>query len=119
MPKKYTEQVGDDGFRKHPIGLGPYKFVSHTPGIELVLEAVETYWRKVPHVKRLVFKSVPDPTTRMAMLKKGEVDVAYDLDAPAAEELKRDPKFRSGLLRGDRHFLAGLHGAVGSQVSVA
>src|SRR5213592_1026069 len=49
LPKKYIEQVGDDGFKKHPIGLGPYKFVSHTPGIELVMEAVENYWRKVPH----------------------------------------------------------------------
>jgi peptide/nickel transport system substrate-binding protein len=94
VPKRYIEQVGDDGFRKHPIGLGPYRFVSHTPGVELVMEAVESYWRKVPHVKRLVFKSIPDDTTRLAMLKKGEVDVAYDLDAPAAEEVKRDPRFR-------------------------
>jgi peptide/nickel transport system substrate-binding protein len=92
VPKKYLEQVGDDGFRRHPIGLGPYKFVSHTPGVELVMEAVENYWRKVPHVKRLVFKSVPENTTRLAMLKKGEVDVAYDLDVPSAEEVKRDPK---------------------------
>lgn len=30
VPKKYVEHVGDDGFKKHPIGLGPYKFVSHT-----------------------------------------------------------------------------------------
>ena len=94
VPKKYIEQVGDDGFKKHPIGLGPYKFVSHTPGIELVMEAVETYWRKVPHVKRLVFKSVPEPATRLAMLKTGEVDIAYDLDVLAAEEVKRDPKLR-------------------------
>jgi peptide/nickel transport system substrate-binding protein len=94
VPKKYLEQVGDDGFRRHPIGLGPYKFVSHTPGVELVMEANEHYWRKVPHVKRLVFKSVPEGTTRLAMLKKGEVDIAYDLDVPAAEEVKRDPKLR-------------------------
>src|SRR5262245_31394024 len=46
VPKKYVEQVGDEGFKKHPIGLGPYKFVSHTPGIELVMEANESYWRK-------------------------------------------------------------------------
>ena len=52
MPKRYLEQVGDDGFKKHPIGLGPYKFVSHTPGIDIVLEAYEGYWRKVPHLKR-------------------------------------------------------------------
>src|SRR6185503_16731407 len=94
VPKKYVEKVGDDGFKKHPIGLGPYKFVSSTPGIELVLEANESYWRKMPSVKRLVLKSVPEPTTRAAMLKKGEVDVAYLLDAPAALELKRDPNIR-------------------------
>jgi peptide/nickel transport system substrate-binding protein len=94
VPKRYLEQVGDEGFRLHPIGLGPYKFVSHTPGVELVMEAVENYWRKVPHVKRLILKSIPDPTTRLAMLKKGEVDVAYDLDVPSAEEIKRNPKFR-------------------------
>ena len=58
------------------------------------MEAVEGYWRKVPHVKRLVFKTVPDPTTRLAMLKKGEVDVAYDLEGDLGEDLKRDPKLR-------------------------
>jgi peptide/nickel transport system substrate-binding protein len=94
VPKKYVEKVGDDGFKKHPIGLGPYRFVSHTPGVELVMEAFEGYWRKMPHVKRLVFKSVPEATTRMAMLKKGEVDVAYLLDAPQAQEVKRDPNLR-------------------------
>lgn len=77
VPKAYLEQVGDDGFKKHPIGAGPYKFVSHTPGVELVVEGFEGYWRKAPQVKRLVFKSVPEPTTRLAMLKKGGADVAY------------------------------------------
>src|SRR5215813_2999793 len=96
VPKKYVEKVGDDGFKKAPIGLGPYKFVSYTPGVELVMEAFEGHWRKVPSVKRLVFKVVPDPTTRAAMLKAGEVDVAYMLDAPAALELKRDPTLRLG-----------------------
>jgi peptide/nickel transport system substrate-binding protein len=94
VPKKYMEQVGDEGFRKHPIGLGPYKFVNYTPGVELILEANEDYWRKVPHVKRLVLKSIPDPSTRMAMLKRGEVDVAYYLEVPHAEEVKRDPRLR-------------------------
>jgi peptide/nickel transport system substrate-binding protein len=94
VPKKYVEKVGDEGFKKHPIGIGPYKFVSHTPGIELVMEAFEGYWRKVPSVKRLVFKSVPEATTRLAMLKRGEVDIAYLLDAPEAQVFKRDPTLR-------------------------
>jgi peptide/nickel transport system substrate-binding protein len=94
VPKKYTESVGPDGFKKHPIGLGPYKFVSNTPGIELVMEAYEGYWRKMPSVKRLVYKSVPEATTRLAMLKRGEVDLAYLLDAPMAEDVKRDPALK-------------------------
>lgn len=94
VPKKYMEAVGPDGFRKQPIGLGPYKFVSSTPGIELVMEANENYWRKMPSVKRLVYKSVPEATTRLAMLKRGEVDLAYLIDAPMAEEVKRDPNLK-------------------------
>jgi peptide/nickel transport system substrate-binding protein len=93
-PKKYMERVGEDGFKKAPVGLGPYKFVSNQPGIELVLEAYEGYWRKMPSVKRLVFKSVTDATTRMAMLKKGEVDLAYLLDGPIAQEVRRDPTLK-------------------------
>ena len=94
VPKNYVEQVGDEGFKKHPIGLGPYKFVSHTPGVELVMEAFEGYWRKVPSVKRLVFKSVLESTTRVAMLKRGEVDIAYLIEVPQAQEIKRDPNLR-------------------------
>ena len=94
VPKKYVERVGDDGFKKAPVGLGPYKFVSHQPGIELVMEANEQYWRKMPSVKRLVFKSVPESNTRLAMLKRGEVDVAYLLEVPQAQEVKRDPNLR-------------------------
>ena len=94
VPKKYVERVGDDGFKKAPVGLGPYRFVSHTPGIELVMEAFEGYWRKMPSVKRIVFKMVPESTTRVAMLKRGEVDIAYLLEAPQAQEVKRDPNLR-------------------------
>jgi peptide/nickel transport system substrate-binding protein len=76
VPKAYVEQVGEGGFKQHPIGAGPYKFVSHTPEVELVLEAFEGHWRKVPNIKKLTFKSVPDKDTRLAMLKKGEADYA-------------------------------------------
>ena len=58
------------------------------------MEAFEGYWRKTPSVKRLVFKMVPDATTRLAMVKRGEVDIAYLLDAPQAAEVKRDPNLR-------------------------
>ncbi len=94
VPKKYLTQVGDDGFRKHPIGAGPYRFVSHTPGIEIVLEANPGYWRRVPAVKTIIMKSVPDANTRAVMLKSGELDMAFVLDGPDAESLKRDGRFQ-------------------------
>jgi len=91
VPKGYTERVGEDGFKKAPVGAGPYRFVSFTPGIELVLEAYDGYWRKAPSVKRLVFKSVTDDSTRLAMLKRAETDVAYSLRGPLGEEVQRTP----------------------------
>jgi len=91
VPKKYVEKVGDEGFKKAPIGAGPYKFVSFTPGVELVLEAFDQYWRKAPNVKRLVLKSIPDEATRLAALKRGEVDIAYGIRGALAEEIRRSP----------------------------
>ena len=91
VPRKYVEKVGDDGFKKAPVGAGPYKFVSFKPGIELTLEAHEQFWRKMPHVKTLTIRSVPDETTRLAMLKRGEADVAYIFRGPLAEEVSRTP----------------------------
>jgi peptide/nickel transport system substrate-binding protein len=94
VPKNYTEKIGSDKFKEQPVGLGPYRLVSYQPGIELVLEANTDYWRKVPSVKRLVLKGVPEATTRLAMLKKQEADVAYALFGTLGEEVRRDPNLK-------------------------
>src|SRR3989442_5023002 len=94
VPKKYLTQVGDDGFRKHPVGAGPYTFVSHKPGVEGVLEAYPRYWREAAHVKRLIMKSVPEGTTRVAMLKDSEADIALALDREDSLNVKRDPRLQ-------------------------
>jgi peptide/nickel transport system substrate-binding protein len=91
VPKNYLTRVGDDGFKKHPIGAGPYKFVSQKPGVEVELEANPDYWRRVPNVKTLVMKSVPEATTRAVMLKTGEVDISIVLDGPDAEAIQHTP----------------------------
>ena len=100
VPKKYVEKVGDEGFKKAPVGAGPFKFVRFTPGVELVLEANEGYWRKAPSLKTLVFRVIPDESTRLAALKRGEVDVAYSITGALAEELARTP----GLTLAPTHF---------------
>src|SRR5881397_3018255 len=91
VPKKYVEKVGDEGYKKMPIGAGPYRFVSFTPGVELVLEAFEQYWRKVPNVKRLVLRVIPDHATRLAALKRGDVDIVYLISGELAGEVRRTP----------------------------
>ena len=100
VPKRYVEKVGDEGFKKAPVGAGPYRLVSFRPGVELTLEAFEQFWRKTPSVKTLVFRVVPDESTRLAALKRGEVDIAYSITGALAEELKRTP----GLTLAPTHF---------------
>jgi peptide/nickel transport system substrate-binding protein len=94
VPKAYVERVGAEGFQQHPVGLGPYRFVRSDPGVGLVLEAYDRYWRKPPAIQRLILKSVPDPSTRVAMLKTGEVDIANPLPPDEAAAVKRDPTLR-------------------------
>ena len=82
------------------------------------LEAYDGYWRKAPAVKRLVFKSVPDESTRLAMLKRAETDVAYSIRGPNAEEVKRTPGLTLKATLPDVHRVARLHRAVGPEVAV-
>jgi peptide/nickel transport system substrate-binding protein len=94
VPKQYIEKVGEDGFRRHPVGLGPYRFSRMDPGVELVLEANQQYWRKKPSVDRIIIKGVPDRTTRLAMLKTGEADIGYLMIGLEAASIKADAKLR-------------------------
>ena len=94
VPKKYVEKVGDAGFKKQPVGAGPYKFVEFVPGVRLVAEAFEGYWRKTPSIKRVEIYTVTDLATRTAMLKRGEVDVITNLGGVSYEDVKKDPKLK-------------------------
>jgi len=89
LPRKYIEKVGDAGYKKAPVGAGPFKLVSFEPGVELVMEAFEPYWRRAPSVKRIIMKVIPDEATRLVALKRGEVDYAYSIRGELAEEVLR------------------------------
>jgi peptide/nickel transport system substrate-binding protein len=88
VPRKYIHRVGDEGFRKHPVGAGPYKFVAYRSAV-LTLEAFTGYWRTTPHVKTLVILAITDDARRLAALRRREVDVAYNLTTGVAERLRR------------------------------
>jgi peptide/nickel transport system substrate-binding protein len=94
VPKQYIERVGDEGFKRHPIGLGPYRFVRSDPGVALVLEAYDRYWRKTPAIQQIIFKGVVNPATRLAMLKTGEADIVWDMLGDEGVAIQSDPKLR-------------------------
>jgi peptide/nickel transport system substrate-binding protein len=94
VPKKYIEKVGEAGFKKKPVGCGPYKFVEFESGVKLIAEAFDGYWRKVPNVKRLEFYIVSEPATRLAMVRRGEVDIATLMQGIFYEDAKKDSKLR-------------------------
>ncbi|MEH7349110.1 glutathione ABC transporter substrate-binding protein [Gottfriedia acidiceleris] len=71
---------------KTPVGTGPFKFVSWTPGDQIVLEANKDYWNDAPKLKKVTFKVVPEVSTAISMLQTGKVQF---IDAIPAEQIKR------------------------------
>ncbi len=90
LPKKYIEAVGDDGFARKPVGSGPYKFVEQVTGSHIKLTAVDSHWRiGTPKYRNMTFRLVPEETTRIALLRRGEVDVA-DVSRERVGELEKE-----------------------------
>ncbi len=76
VPKDYYEKVGKDGFAKRPMGSGPYKWHSQMVDSFIKLEAMEKHWRDgVPRYKYMTFVTIPEESTRLAMLRTGEADI--------------------------------------------
>jgi peptide/nickel transport system substrate-binding protein len=85
--KKHIESAGEQGAERQPVGTGPYRFVEHVRGDRNDYEAVDNHWRATPRIKRLVFLKVPEPATRMAMLRAGSADV-IEIGGEYVDELK-------------------------------
>jgi peptide/nickel transport system substrate-binding protein len=97
VPKAYYQKVGAEGFKAHPIGAGPFKFVSQEVGVKMVFEAWQDYWRKTPGVKTLVVRGIGGPggaATRLAGLKTGELDLAYGLTGKILPQVLKDENLR-------------------------
>ncbi len=90
VPKAAVQKLGDAGFNQHPVGSGPYKLRSWQHGVATTLEAVPTYWRGAPPFATVVFRAVPDVTTRVADLRAGRADLVRGLSPDDAEALKNE-----------------------------
>ncbi len=72
---RYNEEQPEEA-ATHPIGTGPWEFVSSTPGVEVVLDAVEDHWVQTPGFSRMIMKEIPDPAARLVQVQSGAVDIA-------------------------------------------
>jgi peptide/nickel transport system substrate-binding protein len=88
VPKAYIERVGTEGFIAAPIGTGPFKFVSSQPGFEeIVLERFDDYYGGAPSLEpvevscaqQVVFRAIPEASTRIAALLAGEVHITTNV----------------------------------------
>jgi peptide/nickel transport system substrate-binding protein len=100
VPKKYIQTVGDRTFAERPIGAGPFRYVAGRVDSQIVLERYEHYYGGAPDIppvgpaplRGVVFRMMPEPATRVAALKAGEVHIVEDLPVDLIPEVERDPK---------------------------
>lgn len=84
--------LGDE-LARHPIGTGPFRFVSEAPDREVVIERNEQYWGKRAGLARVRFNVVPDATTRALELRKGSADAEINaLPGDMVPALTRQPQ---------------------------
>jgi len=91
VPSKYIKEKGEDHFGRNPVGCGPFKFVEWVRADRLVLEAYEQYWAGSPLVKTVVFRAIPEDSTRMAELQTGMVDIIVNIPPFLVNQLKGRP----------------------------
>jgi peptide/nickel transport system substrate-binding protein len=77
-----------------PVGSGPFRFTSFTPGGPALYTAFDGYWGGRPAVGELEFVPVGEESARLAALLSGQVAYAYDLRASSAALLERDGRTR-------------------------
>lgn len=74
--KEAVEALGDQKFKTHPVGTGPFKFKSYTPTEQIVLERHMQYFRGTPKLKKVIVHFLPSASSRESGIKTGEIDVA-------------------------------------------
>ena len=88
MPKAYYEKVGAEGFEKKPIGTGPYMVDAYEGNAFLRLKANPNYYGGKPAFDTVVFKFVPDGTSRVAELESGSSDITLEIPYDEFDRLK-------------------------------
>ena len=82
VPPKYIQEKGEDNFNLNPVGTGAFKFVSYQPKVDIKLEANADYWGGAPKLSELQFRFIAEPSTAVAELQAGRVDLVIPPTIP-------------------------------------
>jgi peptide/nickel transport system substrate-binding protein len=84
-------KYGNDDFGNHPAGTGPFRVKEQVKGQYVTLERNPDYWNKpYPYLDQLIFREIPDTTTRVNALRAGEVDLIISVPPDDVAALKED-----------------------------
>ena len=79
VPPKYVAEVGVDGYRRKPIGTGPYRLVELVRDTRAVFEASDGWWGGPQEIKRIMYRPIKEDSARVSALLAGEIDLAFDV----------------------------------------
>jgi peptide/nickel transport system substrate-binding protein len=89
VPPKYIAEKGDEHFNNNPVGTGPFKMTGYKRDQEVVLEKNPEYWKEgLPKLDKVVFKVIPEASTRLAELQTGKIDVMKRVEVAQADTVK-------------------------------
>lgn len=88
VPEVYVKKVGDDAFNLKPVGSGPYEYVSSVQGSQVVLKKNDGYWGTKPSITDVIFRSVPEVSSRVSDLQSGRAQLATAITPDAAKQIK-------------------------------
>jgi ABC-type transport system substrate-binding protein len=94
VPKDYAERIGDAAFLKAPVAAGPFKFVANNPLEYARYTAFEQHYERVPYIKDLEYRIVPEGATRIAMLLAGEADIVDGVSGARMLQVKDQPNLQ-------------------------
>jgi peptide/nickel transport system substrate-binding protein len=73
----------------HPVGTGPYSFVSYQQGDQVRFKRFEQYWGRKPHYKNVTFRIVPEAATRESLVRAGQAEMAVLPPVADLEQLRQ------------------------------
>ncbi len=82
-------------FSRQPVGTGPFKFVEWVSGQRITVEKFTGYWQEgLPYIDRVVFRPIPEPSTRVVELRTGGVDLLNEVPFKDVAALEKEPRLR-------------------------